>query len=187
MSFLDCPAIQEGTLSVDQLVLKWISVNNRAELTVSLLEYMMDSLGADVEMKNEWGKTMLITAAGYGWSEGVRLLLYKYNANINAITPQGTSALLEAVQFNWRDSSVIQLLLSHPDINVDLCCRDLTFAVDASRTGFVNLVLPLITDKAHLQRLLTMLNKTVTSGVRRESQKCIRDRLRALKKRKTVN
>jgi ankyrin repeat protein len=104
--------------------------------------------GIDFDVLDKWRYTPLIEAAGTGEDDVVRILLFKHSARINQMTcyppttehcsgsdctKSGTTALMDAAMF--RNFGVMQLLLGHPDIEVDLISHRTTVLGEAIVEG----------------------------------------------------
>jgi hypothetical protein len=104
--------------------------------------------GIDFDVTDKWRYTPLIEAAGTGEDDVVKTLLSKHSVRINQMTcyppiaeqclggdcPQtGTTALMDAAMF--RNFGVMQLLLGHPEIEVDLISHRTTALGEAIAEG----------------------------------------------------
>ena len=103
--------------SLEQLITDWGERYYSEEC--KLLEYLIDCLGVNVEIKLGFhGVTPLMIAVFRDWRHCVRTLLYKYNANINEQDNHGQTALMLSICL--RRVSCFEFLLEHPDININI-------------------------------------------------------------------
>lgn len=96
------------------------------------------------------GRTILMLAAEKGLNEVIKILL-KYNPTINACDKSGRNVLFYAIDNNFENAELVQLLID-AGINVNCTSIDkLTPLLVAIQRGFVQSAQHLIRAKASLQ------------------------------------
>ena len=139
--------VESGELP-DYLYWRWSS-------DVPGLKYLIDCLGFHVEKTiTTWNYTMLMHAASSNRIDCVRLLLYNYNANINAKNEFGQTVLMLSFLHNKTDDT-IRLLLGHPDLDITLCDNQgrhvLWYALSNQQCCSYKQIVSMVTDKKVLQ------------------------------------
>ena len=102
---------QNNTLSWRDKVLAWAVENKHSTLVALLLK-----VGADVNIRNKDGLTILMYAALYGYHEIVHILLAA-GADVNRQDKNGETALMSAAFFG-RNKIISLLLAAGADINM---------------------------------------------------------------------
>ena len=176
---------------MEQIASDWVSHLYRTSTPdISDLYFLFDTLGADVETRIYNGRTPLMLLVDIGWTEGARILLYEFNAIINAQDPLGLTPLVYALTSSRQPSlPIVELLLSHPDVNIHmrgprfLIQHPLHYACLSGEEGFVHLLLAMITEKEILKEILFTTKSTCYQENIEKSRILIQKALSAMQKR----